>query len=302
MAINRADIAKQLLPGLNAIFGLEYGSVDNETDILFESENSDRAFEEEVLMAGFATAPTKTEGAAVQYDTAKENYTARYTHETVALAYAITEEAFEDNLYDTFAKIRTRALARAMANTKQTKGANIFNNAFSASYPGGDGVAMSSDSHPTISDGDQDNLLAAADLSETNLETALIQVQKAKDDRGILIGAGAVSLHIDPTNQFTAERILNSPGQTGGDNNDINALNNMGLIPKGYYVNRRSTDTNAYWILTDVPNGTKMFVRSPLGTKMEPDFDTGNLRFKARERYSFGWSDWRGVYGSAGSS
>ena len=268
MAINRADIAKQLLPGLNAIFGLEYGSVDNETEILFETENSDRAFEEEVLMAGFATAPTKSEGAAVQYDTAKENYTARYTHETVALAYAITEEAFEDNLYDTFAKIRTRSLARAMANTKQTKGANIFNNAFDTSFPGGDGAAMCSDSHPTISDGDQDNLLAAADLSETNLETALIQVQKAKDDRGILIGAGAVSLHIDPTNQFTAERILNSPGKTGSDDNDINALNNMGLIPKGYYVNRRFTDTNAYWILTDVPNGTKMFVRSPLANTM----------------------------------
>mgnify|MGYP003642012475 CR=1 FL=1 len=265
MAINRADIAKQLLPGLNAIFGLEYGSVDNETDILFETENSDRAFEEEVLMAGFATAPTKSEGAAVQYDTAKENYTARYTHETVALAYAITEEAIEDNLYDTFAKIRTRALARAMANTKQTKGANIFNNAFNTAYLGGDGAAMCSNSHPTISDGDQDNLLAAADL-------------------------------------FTAERILNSPGQTGGDNNDINAVNNMGLVPKGYYVNRRFTDANAYFILTDVPNGTKMFIRSPLGTKMEPDFDTGNLRFKARERYSFGWSDWRGIFGSAGSS
>jgi hypothetical protein len=302
MAINRADIAKQLLPGLNAIFGLEYGSVDNESDVLFETENSDRAFEEEVLMAGFATAPTKSEGAAVQYDSAQENYTARYTHETIALAYAITEEAFEDNLYDTFAKIRTRALARAMANTKQTKAANIFNNAFNASFSGGDGVAMCSNSHPTISDGVQDNLLAAADLSETNLETALIQVQKAKDDRGILIGAGAVSLHIDPTNQFTAERILNSPGKTGTGNNDINAVNNMGLIPKGYYVNRRFTDVNAYFILTDVPNGTKMFVRSPLGTKMEPDFDTGNLRFKARERYSFGWSDWRGVYGTNGSS
>ena len=302
MAINRADIAKQLLPGLNAIFGLEYGSVDNESDVLFETENSDRAFEEEVLMAGFATAPTKSEGAAVQYDSAQENYTARYTHETIALAYAITEEAFEDNLYDTFAKIRTRALARAMANTKQTKAANIFNNAFNASFSGGDGVAMCSNSHPTISDGVQDNLLAAADLSETNLETALIQVQKAKDDRGILIGAGAVSLHIDPTNQFTAERILNSPGKTGSGNNDINAVNNMGLIPKGYYVNRRFTDVNAYFILTDVPNGTKMFVRSPLGTKMEPDFDTGNLRFKARERYSFGWSDWRGVYGTNGSS
>jgi hypothetical protein len=189
-----------------------------------------------------------------------------------------------------------------MANTKQTKGANIYNNAFNTAFPGGDGAAMCSNSHPTISDGNQDNLLAAADLSETNLETALIQVQKAKDDRGILIGAGAVSLHIDPTNQFTAERILNSPGKTGTGHNDINAVNNMGLIPNGYYVNRRFTDVNAYFILTDVPNGTKMFVRSPLGTKMEPDFDTGNLRFKARERYSFGWSDWRGVYGTNGSS
>ena len=302
MAINRADIAKELLPGLNAVFGLEYGSVDNEHEPLYTIENSDRAFEEEVLFTGFATAPTKTEGAAVQYDSAQENYTARYTAETVALAFAITEEAMEDNLYDTFSKVKSRSLARAMANTKQTKAANVFNNAFSTSYTGGDGQPLISDSHPTISDGSQDNDLDTVDLSETNLETALIAIQKTKDDRGILIGASAVCLHIDPTNQFNAERILNSPGRPGSANNDINALNNMGLIPDGYYVNRRFTDTNAFFIKTDVPNGTKMFVRAPLQTKMEPDFDTGNMRFKARERYSFGWSDWRGWYGSQGSS
>jgi hypothetical protein len=302
MAINRADIAKELLPGLNAVFGLEYGSVDNEHEPLYTIENSDRAFEEEVLFTGFATAPTKTEGAAVQYDSAQENYTARYTAETVALAFAITEEAMEDNLYDTFSKVKSRSLARAMANTKQTKAANVFNNAFSTSYTGGDGQPLISDSHPTISDGSQDNDLDTVDLSETNLETALIAIQKTKDDRGILIGASAVCLHIDPTNQFNAERILNSPGRSGSANNDINAINNMGLIPDGYYVNRRFTDTNAFFIKTDVPNGTKMFVRAPLQTKMEPDFDTGNMRFKARERYSFGWSDWRGWYGSQGSS
>jgi hypothetical protein len=302
MAINRANIAKELLPGLNAVFGLEYGSVDNEHEILYVVENSDRAFEEEVLFTGFATAPTKSEGAAIQYDSAQENYTARYTAETVALAFAITEEAMEDNLYDTFSKVKSRSLARAMANTKQTKAANVFNNAFSTSYTGGDGQPLISDSHPTISDGDQDNDLDTVDLSETNLETALIAIQKTKDDRGILIGASAVCLHIDPTNQFNAERILNSPGRPGSANNDINAVNNMGLLPDGYYVNRRFTDTNAFYIKTDVPNGSKMFVRAPLQTKMEPDFDTGNMRFKARERYSFGWSDWRGWYGSAGSS
>ena len=302
MAINRADIAKELLPGLNAVFGLEYGSVDNEHEPLYTIENSDRAFEEEVLFTGFATAPTKTEGAAVQYDSAQENYTARYTAETVALAFAITEEAMEDNLYDTFSKVKSRSLARAMANTKQTKAANVFNNAFSTSYTGGDGQPLISDSHPTISDGSQDNDLDTVDLSETNLETALIAIQKTKDDRGILIGASAVCLHIAPTNQFNAERILNSPGRSGSANNDINAINNMGLIPDGYYVNRRFTDTNAFFIKTDVPNGTKRFVRAPLQTKMEPDFDTGNMRFKARERYSFGWSDWRGWYGSQGSS
>jgi hypothetical protein len=273
MAINRASISKELLPGLNAVFGMEYGEVNNEHEPLYDIENSDRAFEEEVLFTGFGTAPTKGEGASVSYDDAQESYTARYTAETVALAFAVTEEAMEDNLYDTFAKLRARGLARAMANTKQVKAANIYNNGFTDTI--GDGAAFFSASHPTISDGLQSNLLGAADLSEATLETALTAIQKIKDDRGILIGASAVSLH-------------------------INATRHMGMVPEGYYINRRFTDTDAWFVKTDVPNGTKMFVRSPLQTKMEPDFDTGNLRFKARERYSFGVSDWRSWVGSAG--
>jgi len=308
MAINRASINKELLPGLNAVFGLEYGEVNDEHKALYEIENSDRAFEEEVLFTGFGTAPTKGEGAAVSYDEAQESYTARYTAETVALAFAITEEAMEDNLYDTFAKLRAKGLARAMANTKQVKGANIFNNGFSDTI--GDNVAFFSDSHPTVADGNQDNLLAASDLAESTLETALIAIQKTKDDRGILIGASAVSLHIPVDYWAVADRVLSSPGNTqasaaSGDTsglnmNAINATRHMGMVPDGYHINRRFTDTDAWFVKTDVPNGTKMFVRSPLQTKMEPDFDTGNLRFKARERYSFGVSDWRGWYGSAG--
>jgi hypothetical protein len=310
MAINRASISKELLPGLNAVFGLEYGEVDNEHAPLFATENSDRAFEEEVLFTGFGSAPVKGEGAAVTYDDAQESYTARYTHETVALGFAITEEAMEDNLYDTFAKLRAKALARAMANTKQVKAADVFNNGFSSSYNGGDGVPLFSDAHPTIGAGNQSNLLSAADLSEASLETALITISKLKDDRGILIGGQAVSLHIPSDLVFTADQILNSTlstttatnSTTGVTNvNDINSIRNQGLLPKGYFVNRRFTDTNAFFIKTDVPNGAKMFVRSPLQTKMEPDFDTGNLRFKARERYSFGWSDWRGYFGNAGA-
>ena len=313
MAINRGNIAKQLLPGLNAVFGLEYGSIEDEHVPLFDTENSDRAFEEEVLFTGFGEAPTKSEGAAVQYDSATESYTSRYSHETVALAFAVTEEAMEDNLYDTFAKVRARGLARAMSTTKQVKAANVFNNGFSTSFPGGDGQPFFSNSHPVMS-GTQDNLLAASDLSEATLETALIAVQNTKDDRDILIGARARSLHIPPNLQFTAEKILNStlstqigvnPGTAtnGATNlNDVNAVRSMSMLPSGYFVNHRFTDTNAYFIKTDVPNGAKMFVRAPLATKMEPDFDTGNLRFKARERYSFGFSDWRSYYGSAGSS
>ena len=305
MAINRASINKELLPGLNAIFGLEYGEVNNEHQAIYEIENSDRAFEEEVLFTGFGTAPTKGEGAAVSYDDAQESYTARYTAETVALAFAITEEAMEDNLYDTFAKLRAKGLARAMANTKQVKGANLFNNSFSDTI--GDGVAFFSASHPTVADGLQSNLLAASDLAESTLETALTSIQKTKDDRGILIGASAVSLHIPVDYWAVADRVLSSPGNTqtsaadaNPNTNAINAVRHMGMVPEGYFINRRLTDTDAWFVKTDVPNGTKMFVRSPLQTKMEPDFDTGNLRFKARERYSFGVSDWRGFFGSAG--
>jgi|TARA_R110000744_G_scaffold321446_1_gene427539 hypothetical protein len=313
MAINRASISKELLPGLNAVFGLEYGEVDNEHAPLFETENSDRAFEEEVLFTGFGSAPVKGEGAAVSYDDAQESYTARYTHETVALGFAITEEAMEDNLYDTFAKLRAKGLARAMANTKQVKAADVFNNGFSTSYAGGDGAAFFSASHPTIGDGNQSNLFSAADLSEASLEAGLIVINKQKDDRGILTGTKAVSLHIPSDLVFVADQILNStlsttiavnPGTAtnGATNvNDINSIRNQGLLPKGYFVNRRFTDTNAWFLKTDCPNGAKMFVRSPLQTKMEPDFDTGNLRFKARERYSFGFSDWRGFYGNAGA-
>ena len=306
MAINRASISKELLPGLNAVFGLEYGEVNNEHESLYEVENSDRAFEEEVLFTRFGTAPTKGEGAAVSYDDAQESYTARYTAETVALAFAVTEEAMEDNLYDTFAKLRAKGLARAMANTKQVKAANIFNNGFSDTI--GDGVAFFASTHPTISDGNQSNLLAAADLTEATLETALTSIQKIKDDRGILIGASALSLHIPVDSWAIADRILSSPGNTqtsaaqaNPNTNAINATRHMGMLPEGYYINRRFSDTTSYFIKTDVPNGTKMFVRSPLQTKMEPDFDTGNLRFKARERYSFGVSDWRGFFGSLGS-
>ena len=305
MAINRASISKELLPGLNAVFGMEYGEVNNEHAPLFEIENSDRAFEEEVLFTGFGPAPTKGEGASVSYDDAQESYTARYTAETVALAFAVTEEAMEDNLYDTFAKLRAKGLARAMANTKQVKAANIFNNGFSDTI--GDSAAFFSAAHPTISDGNQSNLLAASDLAESTLETALTSIQKIKDDRGILIGASAVSLHIPVDYWAVADRVLSSPGNTqtsaadaNPNTNAINAVRHMGMVPEGYFINRRLTDTDAWFVKTDVPNGTKMFVRSPLQTKMEPDFDTGNLRFKARERYSFGVSDWRGFFGSAG--
>tara|TARA_R110000765_G_scaffold110186_3_gene201546 strand:+ start:9362 stop:10270 length:909 start_codon:yes stop_codon:yes gene_type:complete len=302
MAINRSDIAKQLLPGLNEIFGVEYGEVNDEHTPLYEIENSDRAFEEEVLFTGFGSAPTKSEGAAVQYDTAQEGYTARYSMETIALAFAITEEAMEDNLYDTFSKVRAKALARAMANTKQVKAADVYNNGFSTSYNGGDGVPLFSAAHPTVGNGNQSNLIGATDLSEAAIETATINITKIKDDRGILIGASAKSLHVPSDLVFTADTILNSPGTTGNDNNDINSVRHMSVVPEGFFVNRRFQDVNAWFLKTDVPNGTKMFNRVPLQTKMEPDFDTGNMRFKARERYAFGWSDWRQWFGSSGSS
>ena len=307
MAINRADIAKELLPGLNAIFGLEYGMVDDELAPLYEVENSDKAFEEEVLFTMFGEAPVKSEGAAVQYDSAQESYASRYTHETIALAFAVTEEAMEDNLYDTFAKVRAKGLARAMGSTKQVKAANTFNNAFSASYLGGDGVSLISDSHPTIGDGNQSNKIGTAAISMTTLETAVTNISKIKDDRGIMVAASAMSVHIPPELAMETDMLLHSAGLPNGTlayptgsyaPNDLNPIPNMGLFPQGFFVNRRFTNASKWFVKTDVPNGTKMFVRMPLATKMEPDFDTGNLRYKARERYSFGWSDWRQWFGA----
>ena len=299
MPINRAAISKELLPGLNAVFGMEYGEVNNEHEPLYEVENSDRSFEEEVLFTGFGTAPTKNEGAAVVYDDAGESFTARYTNETIALAFAITEEAMEDNLYDTFAKLRAKGLARAMANTKQVKAAKLYNEGFTTAQ--GDGVSLFNASHPTVGDGNQSNIGTAAAISEASLESAVIAIQKFKDDRGILIGSSAVSLHVPVDLMFTCDVLLNTPGIVGSADNDINSVRNLGVFPSGYFTNRRFTDTNAFFIKTDVPNGSKMFNRTPLQTKMEPDFDTGNLRFKARERYSFGVSDWRGWFGNQGA-
>ena len=301
--LTRAQFAKQLIPGLNAIFGTAYKSIDNEHTPLFDIEKSDRSFEEEVLMTGFGTAPVKTEGDQVFFDTASEAWTSRYTHETVAMAFAITEEAIEDNLYGTTGKMKANAMGRAMANAKQVKAANVYNNGFSTSslYAGGDGKPLFATDHPTLAAGNQSNRVST-DLSETALESALINISLTKDDRGLLIGARAVSLHIAPQNQFVAHRILFSDLRVGTADNDTNAMKDMGLFSKGYTVNHRFTDPNAWFIRTDVPNGTKMFVRAPLATKDDVDFLTGNMRYKARERYSFGWSDWRQWYGSSGST
>lgn len=309
MAINRSSISKELLPGLNAVFGMEYGGVEDEHLALFEIETSDRAFEEEVLFTMFGEAPTKGEGAAVQYDTAAESFTSRYTHETVALAFAITEEAMEDNQYDTFAKVRAKGLARAMASTKQVKAASVFANAFSSSYVGGDGVSLISDAHPTIGDGNQTNKIGTSAIAMSTIETAVTLINKLKDDRGIMIGASPVSIHIPPELMFETNQLLYSSGLPNGTvsypavsngftPNDINPVKHLGLFSGGCVVNRRFTDATDWFVKTDVPNGTKMFVRAPLATKMEPDFDTGNLRYKARERYSFGWSDWRNWFGA----
>ena len=301
--LTRAQFAKQLVPGLNAIFGTAYKSIDNEHTPLFDVEKSDRSFEEEVLMTGFGTAPTKTEGDQVFFDTASEAWTSRYTHETVAMAFAITEEAIEDNLYGTTGKMKANAMGRAMANAKQVKAANVFNNGFSTSplYVGGDGQPLFSTAHPTIGGGNQSNRVAS-DMSETALESALINISLFRDDRGLLLGARAVSLHIPPQLQFVAHRILFSDLRVGTADNDTNAMKDMGLFSKGYTINHRFTDTNAWFIRTDIPNGTKMFVRAPLATKDDVDFLTGNMRYKARERYSFGWSDWRQWFGSSGST
>ena len=302
MAISRAQLVKELEPGLNALFGLEYDRYENETAEIFQTETSDRAFEEEVMLTGFGSASTKAEGASVVFDDAKEAFTARYTHQTFALAFAITEEAIEDNLYDRLGNRYARALARSMANTKQVKGAEILNSAFSTTQLGGDGVPLCSTTHPTVSGVNLVNTFTTqADLSETSLEDALIKIAAYIDERGLRIALQGRKLIIPKELQFTAERILKSPLRVSTADNDINALNNMNMIPEGYRVNHFLNDTNAFFIITDAPNGFKHFVRSPLRTAMEGDFDTGNVRYKARERYSFGFSDPRCVFGSSGS-
>jgi|TARA_R100000315_G_scaffold17742_1_gene6250 hypothetical protein len=302
MAISRAQLAKELEPGLNALFGLEYDRYENEHAEIFDEESSDRAFEEEVMLAGFSTAPTKSEGGAVSFDDAQETFTARYTHETIALAFSITEEAIEDNLYDRLASRYTKALARSMAQTKQIKAAAILNNAFSSSNAIGDGVALASASHPTIN-GNQSNILStASDLNETSLEQALIDIAGFKDERGLKIAVRGTKLIIPKELQFIAERVLNSNLRPGTADNDANAMKNMGMLPEGAVVNHFLTDTDAFFIKTDAPNGFKFFNRSPIKTAMEGDFDTGNMRFKARERYSFGVSDWRCVFATPGAA
>ena len=302
MDISRQQLAKELEPGLNALFGLEYKNYENQHAEIFDVENSDRAFEEEVMLSGFAQAQVKQEGSAVAFDNANESFTSRYTHETVALAFAITEEAVEDNLYDSIAKRYTKALARSMANTKQIKAANVLNNGFNSSFPGGDSKELFATDHPTVGAGDLSNELAtSADLSETSLEQAMIDIAAFKDERGLKIAARGLKLIIPSELQFTAERILKSPARVGTSDNDLNALSSKGMIPQGYVVNNFLTDTDAFFIKTDVPNGMKMFNRAAIKTAMEGDFDTGNMRYKARERYSFGFSDWRGMFGSPGA-
>jgi len=301
MAISRQQLAKELEPGLNALFGLEYANYENQHLEIFDVENSDRAFEEEVMLSGFANAAVKSEGAAVTFDTAQEAFTSRYTHETVALAFALTEEAIEDNLYDTIATRYTKALARSMANTKQIKGANVLNNGFSSSFPGGDGKELFATDHPSQSGDQKNELSTSADLSETSIEQALIDIAAFTDERGLKIAARGVKMIIPSELQFTAERIMKSPARVGTADNDLNAIASKGMIPQGYVVNNFLTDTDAFFIKTDVPNGLKMFERAPIKTAMEGDFDTGNVRYKARERYSFGFSDWRGIFGSPGA-
>ena len=300
MAINRAQLAKELEPGLNALFGMEYSRYENEHAEIFDQETSDRAFEEEVMLVGFGEAAVKQEGSAVQFDTAQESFTARYSHETVALAFSLTEEAVEDNLYDTLSARYTRSLARSMAYTKQTKAANILNNAFSTA--GGDGVSLVNTAHPTALGGTFSNRNSTdADLNETSLEQAMIDIAGFIDERGLKIAMQGRKLIIPVSIQFVADRILNSTLRVGTSDNDINALRNMGMLPDGYTINHYLSDTDAYFVKTDATNGFKHFVRAPLTTGMEGDFDTGNMRYKARERYSFGFSDPRCVYGSQGS-
>ena len=298
MAISRSQLVKELEPGLNALFGLEYSRYENQHAEIFATETSDRAFEEEVMLSGFASAPTKQEGAGVVFDQAGETFTARYNHETIALAFAITEEAIEDNLYDRLAGRYTRALARSMANTKQVKAAAVLNNAFNANFAGGDGVELCSIVHPTLAGTFSNELTVASDLNETSLEQALIDVAAFTDERGLKIAAQGTKLIIPSALQFTADRLMNSAGRTGTADNDINAVRNMGMVPQGYTVNHYLTSNKKWFLKTDVPNGLKHFVRAPIKTSMEGDFDTGNVRYKARERYVFGFSDPRGIFGS----
>ena len=303
MAISRAQLLKELLPGLNALFGLEYNRYGEEHKELYEVETSERSFEEETKLSGFSAAPVKSEGSAIAYDNAQEAFTARYNHETIALGFSITEEAVEDNLYDSLSARYTKALARAMAYTKQVKAASTLNNAFSSGYVGGDGVALISTAHPLVSGGTNSNRPAtAADLNETSLENAVIQIAAWTDERGLLIAAKPRKLVIPPALQFTATRLLETSLRVGTADNDINALKNNGSIPEGYTINNYLTDTNAWFLCTDVPNGLKHFVRTPLANSMDGDFDTGNVRYKSRERYSFGWSDPLGIFGSPGST
>jgi phage major head subunit gpT-like protein len=302
MAITRSQLVKELEPGLNALFGLEYKRYENEHEEIFSIETSDRAFEEEVMLTGFGAAPVKTEGAGVQYDNAIESFTARYTHETIAMAFALTEEAVEDNLYDRLAGRYTKAMARSMAHTKQVKGAAVLNNGFDAAYPGGDGVALFSTAHPTaLSANFANRPTVGADLNETSLEQGIIDIAAFIDERGLKVALAARKLIVPKELQFTAERLMKSTLRTATADNDVNAIKSMGLIPEGYAVNHYLTDVNAWFLITDAPNGLKMFERSPIKTAFEGDFDTGNVRYKARERYSFGWSDPRGAYGSPGA-
>jgi hypothetical protein len=301
MAISRSQLVKELEPGLNALFGLEYKRYENEHEQIFDKETSDRAFEEEVMLSGFGNAAVKAEGSGVSYDQAQETFTARYTHNTIALAFAITEEAIEDNLYDRLASRYTKALARSMANTKQVYAANVLNNAFNTNYLGGDGVVLCSTSHPTLAGTFSNTLTTAADLNETSLEQALIDIAAFTDERGLKIAAQGLKLIIPSALQFTADRLMKSAGRVGTSDNDINAIKDMGMVPQGYTVNHFLTDSDAFFIKTDAPNGLKYFERAPIKTSMEGDFETGNVRYKARERYSFGWSDPRGIYGTAGA-
>ena len=298
MAISRSQLVKELEPGLNALFGLEYKRYENQHAEIYTSENSDRAFEEEVMLSGFGNAQVKGEGQGVSFDDAQETFTSRYNHETIALGFAITEEAIEDNLYDRLASRYTKALARSMASTKNIKGAAVLNNAFDSTFAGGDGKELCATDHPTLAGSFSNELTTAAELNETSLEQSLIDIAAFTDERGLKIAAQGTKLVIPSALQFTADRLMNSAGRVGTADNDINAIRNMGMIPQGYTVNHYLTSAKKFFIMTDVPNGLKHFNRSPIKTSMEGDFDTGNVRYKARERYVFGFSDPRGIFGS----